>query len=53
MKKRWNLVRIGNRAVREAQAENHRLGLPKYLFAERENYLRDAGWRNYYQRKRN
>lgn len=27
-KKMAEFVRIGNRAVREAQAENHRLGLP-------------------------
>ena len=27
-KRMADLVRIGNRAVREAQAENHRLGLP-------------------------
>lgn len=27
-KKAAEFVRIGNRAVREAQAENHRLGLP-------------------------
>lgn len=41
------IIRIGNRAVREAQAENYRLGLPNICSINGKNYLRNAGRRDY------
>ena len=32
-------VRIGNRAVQAAQAENHHLGFAEHLLAQRQNRL--------------